>query len=177
MKAKILLLLTVVTFLTACETNDSNVSVTEADLIGTWNLKSQTIEDGTFNVTTQGQTLSANYSGLAEDIDFTYTFSTTPNQLDSQGRYNFTASINFFGQTETEEEEINTDVFPIPSVNWSLNGDSITITEGSNELPAILNIIEFSSNFMKLRGEIDESETFDGETIATKATIYIELEK
>lgn len=97
MKAKILLLLTVVTFLTACETNDSNVSVTEADLIGTWNLKSQTIEDGTFNVTTQGQTLSANYSGLAENIDFTYTFSTTPNQLDLQGRYNFTASINFFG--------------------------------------------------------------------------------
>ena len=46
MKTKILLLFTLITFLFACETNDDpNISITEADLMGTWSLKSQTLED------------------------------------------------------------------------------------------------------------------------------------
>ena len=69
MKTKILLLFTLITFLFACETNDDpNISITEADLMGTWSLKSQTLEEGTITVSSQGDSFSANYSAVAEDI-------------------------------------------------------------------------------------------------------------
>ena len=178
MKTKILLLLALVTFITACETNDNaNINISNADLIGTWNLKSQTLEDGSFSITTQGQTLTATYSALAKDIDFTYSFSENPNKVNLQGSYTFVTTASFLGQNEVEEQEINTDLSPITSANWSLsNGNIIKITE-NGELPAILNVEEFSSNYMKLTGEINETVTENGETIIIKATIYIELEK
>lgn len=178
MKSKVLLLLTLVTFLTACETNDnSNITITKADLVGTWNLKSQIVEDGSFNATIQGQNISATYSALATDINFTYTFSEDPNKVELQGKYKFTATTNFFGQTETEVQEINTDLIAIPSASWSLNGESITINEDNNSLPTILNVVEFSSNYIKLKGELNQTETDNGESVTIKGTLYIELEK
>lgn len=178
MKTKILLLLAIVTFITACESNDNdNVNITSADLIGTWNLKSQTIEDGSISMTNNGQNLSINYSAISKNIDFTFSFSENPNKLNLQGSYTFVTTASLFGQTEVEEQEINTDLSPISSVDWSLTGgNTITITE-NGELPAILNIEEFSANYMKLKGEIDETITESGETVKTKATIFIELEK
>ena len=45
MKFKILLLFTVVTLFTSCESNnDLDIAITETDLIGTWNIKEQTLE-------------------------------------------------------------------------------------------------------------------------------------
>jgi hypothetical protein len=178
MKAKILLLITLVTFLTACESNDDpNFSLTEADLIGTWSLKSQTLEEGTITVSSQGDSFSANYSAVAEDIDFTYTFSNAPNELELQGEYNFITSVEFFGQTETEEQEINTDFFPVPTASWSLNENSITITENYSTFPAILNVVEFSANYIKLEGKIEETESEDGDRISIEGTMFIELVK
>jgi len=179
MKTKFFLILTFIIFITACETNDyPNIDISEADLVGTWNLKSQVIKDGTLIVSIQDESISGNYSSIAEDIDFTWTFSKNPNKLDLQGKYNFIISMIFLGQTETEEQEINTDLIPIPSSSWSLNGNSITITEDNFGLPImILNVMEFSPNYIRLEGEIDESETDNGYSITKKATLYIELEK
>ena len=177
MKAKILLLLTIVTFLSACESNnDPNIDITSSDLLGTWNLTKQVIEDGSTTFTFSGQTLSATYEAVATNLDFTYSFSEAPNKLDLLGSYTITTNVSFLGQNDEEVQEVNTDSLPINSVEWSLNGSSITFTE-NNELPTILNVEEFSTNFLRLKGEIDQTETIDGETISIKATMYIELER
>lgn len=176
MKIKIFLLLSLVTLFSACETNeDPNISLSEADLIGTWSLKSQTLEEGTITVSSQGDSFSANYYAVAEDIDFTYTFSIPPNELELQGKYNFITSVEFFGQSETEEQEINTDFFPIPTASWSLNGNSITITENYSTFPTVLNVVEFSGNYIKLEGKIDETESEDGDRISIQGTMFVEL--
>ena len=177
MKTKILLLITIVSFLIACESNDnSNLNITSADVIGTWNLSEQTIEDGSINITSQGVDISATFSGFAKDINFTYSFSETPNKLSLQGKYTFTTNVSFLGQNEIEEQEIDTDLFPIPAISWSLNGNSIIISE-NGELPTVMNVEEFSANYLKLKGEINETITENGESITTAATITIVLEK
>ncbi|KGL64022.1 hypothetical protein [Polaribacter sp. Hel1_85] len=177
MKTKILLLLTVVTFLTACETNDNaNISITSADLIGTWNLTQQSIDNGSMILTTQEATLNATYSAYAEDIDFTYSFTENPNKLNLAGSYNLVATANFLGQNNTEKEEVDTSLYPIDAVEWSLNGNTLTIIE-NEDFPTILNVEEFSEGYLKLKGEIDETESIDGESVQIKATITIILEK
>ncbi|MEE9408564.1 MAG: hypothetical protein V3V28_10880 [Polaribacter sp.] len=177
MKTKILLILTLVTFLSSCETNNNAaLNITSADLIGTWNLKSQIIEDGSLAITTQGQTLTANYSAEAKNIDFRFIFSDNPTKLNLNGKYTFVTTASFLGQNQVEEQEIDTDLVPITSIDWALNGNAITITENGN-LPTVLNVEEFSTNYLKLKGEVDQTETDNGESVHLKATIYIELEK
>lgn len=177
MKIKVLLLLAVVTFLTSCEDNDNtNVNITSENLIGTWNLASQKIEDGSFSTTFQGQNVSFNYAAIAKDIDFTYTFSEKPNKLNLNGSYNLVATISAFGIEEIREEKVDTNLYPTAAASWSLEGNTITFTE-ENDLPAVLNVEEFTGNYLKLKGEINETATENGEAVTIKATIIIELEK
>ena len=177
MKTKILLLLTVITFLTACESNENeNIDIKNADLIGTWNLTQQSIDDGSMILTSQGNTLNATYSAYAKDIDFTYTFTENPNKLNLAGSYNLVASANFLGQNNTEEEEVDTNLYPIDAVEWSLNNNILTIIE-NEDFRTILNVEEFSEGYLKLKGVIDETESMDGESVKIKATITIVLEK
>ena len=176
MKSKILLLLTLVTFLTACETNDNNIIISEADLIGTWNLTKQTVENGSFTVSAQGQTINANYSAVTKDIDFRYTFSQNPNQLNFDGKYTLVATVNVLGVSNSEEQEVDTNQFPMTSANWSLDRNTLTFTD-SQDIPAVLNVVAFSGNYLKLQGDFNETQSFNGDTVTVEGTIIIELSK
>jgi hypothetical protein len=176
MKTKILLLLTIAPFLMSCESSDetSTASITKADLIGTWNLTKQTIEDGSINLTTQGQTISATYSVFMKDINFTYTFSENPDKLTLEGNYTQVYTTSFSGQNTTEEELISTNSPMV--IDWSLTENTVVISE-INGYPTTMNIVDFSSNYIKIMGEIDQTETDSGGTLTQKATIIIELER
>ena len=179
MKIKILLFLTTVLFLSACENNDNlDVSITDADLIGAWNLTSQTIENGEMSMTSSGSTLSMTYTAESKNLDMVYTFSENPNELKLDGSYKFITTTSFLGQTENDEQLIDTSTYPIDATSWVLNSNNtITISESTDNLPTILTIEEFSTNFIKLKGVIDESETYNGDSITIKATISMVLEK
>jgi hypothetical protein len=175
MKAKILLMITVILFLTGCESNDTQNSLllSSADLIGNWNLTSQTIEDGTLTVISDGQTITATYAGYAKDIDVIFSFTENPNEVTLNGRYTLVNTISVLGQDQIEEEEVILSDSEIS--NWSLDNNVLTITEDGIE--AKFSIDEFSATSIKLKSEIDETETFNDESISTKATLYIVLEK
>jgi hypothetical protein len=179
MKTKILLFFTTVLFLTGCQSNDNlDINITNADLIGAWNLTSQTIENGEMSITSSGTTLSITYSAEAKDIDMLYTFSENPNSLLLEGSYKFLTTATFLGETEVEEQLIDTSNDPIDATSWVLNSNNtITITDSTTSLPTILTIEDFSTNYIKLKGVIDESESDSGDSITIKATIYMTLEK
>ena len=174
MKAKILLMITAILFLTGCESNDTpnSLLLSSADLIGNWNLTSQTIEDGTLTVISDGQTITATYAGYAKDIDMIFSFTENPNEVTLDGRYTLVNTISILGQDQIEEEVILSDS---ETSNWSLDNNVLTITEDGIE--AKFSIDEFSATSIKLKSEIDETETFNNESISTKATLYIVLEK
>ncbi|MGK0326075.1 MAG: hypothetical protein ACJA1D_001422 [Polaribacter sp.] len=175
MKAKILLMITVILFLTGCESNDTpnSLLLSSADLIGNWNLTSQTIEDGTLIVISDGQTITATYAGYAKDIDVIFSFTENPNEVTLNGRYTLVNTVSVLGQDQIEEEEVILSDSEIS--NWSLDNNVLTITEDGIE--AKFSIDEFSATSIKLKSEIDETETFNDESISTKATLYIVLEK
>jgi hypothetical protein len=175
MKAKILLMITAILFLTGCESNDTQNSLllSSADLIGNWNLTSQTIEDGTLTVISDGQTITATYAGYAKDIDVIFSFTENPNEVTLNGRYTLVNTISVLGQDQIEEEEVILSDSEIS--NWSLDNNVLTITEDGIETK--FSIDEFSATSIKLKSEIDETETFNNESISTKATLYIVLEK
>ena len=175
MKIKILLMITAILLLTGCESNDSpnSVLLTSADLIGNWNLASQTIEDGTLTVISDGQTITATYASYAEDIDVIFSFTENPNEVMLEGRYTLVNTISFLGQDEIEEEEV---ILNDPEIsNWSLDNNVLTITEDG--IDARFSVEEFSATSIKLKSEIDETETYNDESISTKATLHIVLEK
>jgi hypothetical protein len=58
-----------------------------------------------------------------------------------------------------------------------LNENSTTITKNYSRLPAILNVVEFSANYIKLKGKIEETESEDGDRISIQGTMFIELVK
>ena len=174
MKAKILLMITAILFLTGCESNDTpnSLLLSSADLIGNWNLTSQTIEDGALTVISDGQTITATYAGYAKDIDMIFSFTENPNEVTLDGRYTLVNTISILGQDQIEEEVILSDS---ETSNWSLDNNVLTITEDGIE--AKFSVDEFSATSIKLKSEIDETETFNDESISTKATLYIVLEK
>ena len=176
MKNKILILFLLVAFLTACETNDNNINISEADLIGTWNLTKQTVENGSFTISAQGQTVNANYSADTKDIDFRYIFSQNPNELSLDGKYTLVATVNVLGVSNSEEQEVDTSQLPMNSANWSLSGNTLTFTD-SQDIPAVLNVVAFSGNYLKLQGDFNETQSFNGDTVTVEGTIIIELSK
>lgn len=179
MKIKILLLFTVISILTACESNENNTtSITNADIIGTWNLTSQDITDGNMVLIVQGETISVSYSQTSKDIDMTYSFSDTPKTVSIQGKQTSVITTSVLGETFTEEENIDTDIEPIEDATWKLNSNgTITITEDNQ--PFIFTVKEFSGNYLKLTGEINEtvSDTDSEESITLRAIMSIVLEK
>ena len=67
------------------------------------------------------------------------------------------------GQTETEEYDMDE---TIPPGNWTLNGKVLTVTNGAESQTAT--ILEQTATTLKLKSEVNESETDQGMTVAVK---------
>ena len=176
MKSKILLLLTVITFLTACESNENiNISITSADLIGTWNVTSQTVES-TNTVTSQGTSATYQTSGYGKDYNLTYTFSEDPNILKTQGGYTFVVTTNLPGQPATTQETPITTVDGLDSGSWSLNDTTITVTDNNNQ-SSIIQVTSFTGNVLKLKISVDQEQDLFGTNIKIVGESFVTLEK
>lgn len=178
MKTKILLLCTVVSLFLACEANrTSDFSVTEADLIGNWNLASVTMEDGTINIDLgDGNVMSENCTVVAKDMDMT--FSCTIDSLKMikvQGGLTAEIAFTFLGKRYTETEDIDSDSIPTPNYTWKLNADN-TITVAHNPT-LVFTIEEFDTNTLKLSARLNETRTYNGKPTTIEGAINIVLEK
>ena len=176
MKTKILSLIVFVLILSSCETEDTNVTVTEADLIGVWNLTEQTIENGLITYSGNGQNLSATYSAYAKNIEMTLTFTDNPKKIYATGKYTIVTTVSALGQTQTEEEEIYAVNDPDLSPTWELNGNIILFSNDS-DFPANMIIDSFDGTTLRLRGEVDETVSENGQSATAKATMRMALMK
>ncbi|ARV14495.1 lipocalin family protein [Polaribacter sp. SA4-12] len=178
MKKKILLLLTVITFLTACESNDNlDINITNADLIGTWNATEQTMELAS-SFTINGVTITSNSSGYGKDFDFIYTFAENPNIVAATGSYTSvtTTTSSIPGQQDIDQEiELNS-IEGFDSGIWSLDGNSITISDSSGQSNTA-EIVEFTGSKLKLKIAIDESQNISGINADISGEIFLTLEK
>lgn len=178
MKTKVLFLFTITFTLFSCESSNEPLEITNAEIVGTWNLTKQTLE-AEYTLTSQGQTqnhmiLNAN----AEDIDATFTFSNKPNELVINGSYKLVTTSTYSGATYNEEETFNTNITPFKPVYWYLNGNNLNFTDDTSQFMSnVFYIEEYSSNHLKLKGEFNHTETISDITEIVTEVIYIELER
>jgi hypothetical protein len=178
MKTRILLLLTVITFLTACESNDNtNIDITSADLIGTWNATAQTLELATSAII-QGVTITSNSSGYGKDFDFIYTFSENPNIVTTSGSFTSVTNTtsNIPGQSDIDQEiELNS-IDGFDSGTWNLDNNTITISDSSGQT-SVAEVVEFTGSKLKLKITIDESQNISGISADISGEMFLTLEK
>ncbi|PQJ78556.1 hypothetical protein [Polaribacter porphyrae] len=177
MKLKHFLIIAFLATFTACDTDDNlNISITEADLIGTWNLKEQRIEDGSVSYVSSGKNITALYSAYAKEINMTLTFADNPKKASTEGKYTIVATATYNGRTETEEEEVYAINDPNENPNWELDGNNITFSNDKN-IPANLVVDSYDGKTLRLKAIVNQTEKDGLESITIKGTMYMVLEK
>ena len=176
MKTKILLLLTVITFLTACESNENeNINVTTDDIVGVWNATGFTL-DSDASITHKGITINYNINSFGKDFDFVYTFSENPNEVSAIGSYTSVTTTTITGQPVDVQELSISSLNGLDSGTWSLiNSNTITFTDSG-----VINtaeIVEFTGTKIVLKGSIDETQNLNGDSVNISGEIFLTLEK
>jgi hypothetical protein len=161
MKITKLLLLSLVVIFFSCSEDEDPKPTTEG-MVGAWAITALDYK-GTTTTSAEGLSMKAEFTGTGKDMNLITTFGANPNIVTSQGSYTIVLTTNMMGQTETQEypfEEVVTDG------TWSLNGNTLTITNDFDSQTAT--IVEQNSTTLKVRIDVDETESDQGITVSTK---------
>jgi hypothetical protein len=163
MKITKLLLLSVAVMLFSCG-DDEEFQPTSQGMVGAWQITAVDYK-GTTTTSAQGMSIKADFTGTGKDMTLTTTFGASPNTVTTQGSYTIVLKTTVAGQTETEEypvEEIFSDG------TWTLDGKTLSITDASGTEKAT--IIEQTSTSLKMKVDINETETQQGITVTTNVS-------
>jgi hypothetical protein len=177
---KKLLFLFFVATLASCTQNnginiDNNTNGAASDLIGTWNVTAQRIENGATETTFGGQTTTVNFESYGKDFNFTYVFTGSPNNVVAQGTYTNVVTTTVAGQVVTQETPARS-IDGFDNGTWILGTNTLTIaTIGGNSDVAFIE--EFTPTKLVLKIIIDQTIDQGGIAATTKGTMYLVLEK
>jgi hypothetical protein len=151
---------------TACSEDDNTPNSNE--LAGSWRMESLDYS-GTSTTTTGGQTASADFDGVASDIDLTIDFSENPNQYTTSGSYKVTVTSEVNGMTFEQTQEFNGF---LDNGTWERDGDIIMVTTGSGELSEAT-IATLNANTLILESVDSETNVTPDITTVTQVTSVI----
>lgn len=147
--------------------NDNSNDPT-ADLVGTWDLVAL---DYTGTSSTGIEGISIDFSGVAQNIDYTLEFSENPNEFVAGGSYDIELTTSLFGIEETQTVTVNdassTGNYSINDDMLTTDGDAISIDNGlpmDINIPNDLTIIELTDTTLMLNQESNQIVIQDGVT-------------
>lgn len=155
----VLLCLTVISW--SCS-EDEDPMPTSQGMVGTWAISNLEYK-GTTTTSFEGGSLRADFTGTGKDMDLTTSFSANPNNVTSAGSYTIVLKTTMMGQTTTQEmmmDQVVTDG------TWTLSGRDLTIT--NDGIPQTATIVDQTSTTLKLKVDVNQSETDQGITVSTK---------
>ncbi len=162
-------------FITSCATNDSDVTISDTDLIGAWNLTEHYTENGIFAITQNGVTINATYQAIGSNFDFIITFSDNPKTTTSGGSYVLNATVSMLGQTETWEENVEVPA-NTSGGSWSLENGILTMSEQGESVQA--EVIDFDGTTLKLKFSLDKNlDLGTGESANISGQVYMTFTK
>ncbi len=172
--------------LTSCSKSDEDINYNASDLLGEWNLASYTYS-GNFDVSNGTISLyTGDFEGRAINIDATTTFTENPNKANYSGSYDLSVQ-----QTDSNGQTTQ-DTYTIGSttsvVDWELRDNLLILSNGElvevdlpDEISSFTNIgdgdleiIELTSDSLKLRKSIDQNISQGGATAIIKLDIAID---
>ena len=121
--------------------DDATPEVTSADLIvGTWNMTSNTVDDGNATATVQGFPITVDFTWVGKEYDYQLTFD-EDNMVVESGSLTLVLTYSTLIQTETEEIPLNVgdgsgDV--LLSGEYSVSNSQLTVTDTGETLTATI---------------------------------------
>ena len=150
------------------ENGNSGGTDVSGDLLGSWQMISFNYT-GTTVTTVQGITLTADFVGVASDIDYVIEFTETPNNFSATGGYDLELTTTSSGQSFVENVE---DLNVSSNGTWSKNNNTIVFTETSEDGEATIEILNDTT--LKFTQIVDENINQQGvESTVNTNNVYI----
>lgn len=124
-------------FLFSC--SEEEILPTVEDVIGNWQVTNLEYS-GNSTTTFLDQSFTVPFNGVGQNMDMSLIFNESPQNFTTNGTYDIELSYDLQGQPVTQQ--IQGLPFLVPSGEWALEGNEITLTSGSLE-PQIAKIISF----------------------------------
>tara|TARA_R110002049_G_scaffold309014_2_gene515820 strand:+ start:665 stop:1225 length:561 start_codon:yes stop_codon:yes gene_type:complete len=141
----------IILIFSACEKEDktspsSNQSTTpivsSSTLVGDWEMTSLDYA-GASSVSAGGSTITTQFTGVGKNFTYTIEFTDNPKRYSATGGYTVTLTSLFNGSSNVQD-------VPIPDASssgtWSLNGNTLTITDDVSGDPTTTEILSSSNN-------------------------------
>ncbi len=167
---KVLFVLVVMLFIGGCAKEDDTTEIS-GSVVGVWNCTALNYS-GTTVTELMGQSITSNFTGEGQNIDFTLTFSENPNTATSSGTYDIFLTTTTLGQTQTQT---------IPDIEfeytgtWSQNGNDLTIVKDG--VPATATIVAMTETTLEVNITDVETSSINEATVTTTINSTIRFVK
>lgn len=150
----LLAILCLISVISCKSDDDATPEITNADLIvGTWNMTSNTVDDGNATARIQGFPITADFTWVGKDYDYQLTFD-EDNKVAESGSLTLVLSYSTLIRTEEQEIPLNTgdngDV--LLSGTYSVSSDQLTVTDDGETVTATID--ELTETTLRLSVEI-----------------------
>ncbi|MDA9348861.1 hypothetical protein OAB30_04420 [Polaribacter sp.] len=150
------IVLLLVTNFISCTSNDSiGQTITEADLLGLWEVSELYTENGTTGIYFNGQSISGAYSAVGSDFDMTALFEENPNNFYTSGSFTFNGTISFLNEQFTTQQVVDAIPSFISPASWSLQDNTIALSNADETI--LSSIIYFNNDTLRLKSAINEN--------------------
>lgn len=147
LKNYFLISLFTISLFTSCSEEDNNettpnevVSITEADLVGEWELTGFKVDNGKSTTSVAGQEFTSEFTQQGSNFDYSAVITRNPNIMTGEGSYTLTTNttITVLGepQTNTQSVDINSDNLDsnLLSGEWELIEGGTVLQSTNKEL-------------------------------------------
>ena len=164
---------------TGCATDDGELNIDTANLLGDWNLVDINSENGEATITEDGVTITVDFELSSENEDLQITFDESPNVVSSEGSFTQVTTISTLGQTEVEETLIE-GVFL--DGNWILEGDQLTINSENEfnddfDFVPTFEITRLSDTILEIRQDLNQQLTFSDNNLETNGILILTFQR
>lgn len=142
-------------------------------LVGSWILKSATIDNGTATTVISNNTYSLDYTATSTNENVNVVFTENPNKVESSGNYEMVINFTFLDKDYSENIISET---PFTNGDWEVMNNKIVLA--SNEIvDGNYEIDEQNETTLILKAEVDRIIQAGGVDLDTKGTLVITLSK
>jgi len=144
------------TSLFSCTSNESiSASISQNDLLGSWNISEFYTNNGNASVYFNGQNLQGTFDAFGSDFNMTALFEETPNNFSTSGGFTLNSTISFLSQQFSNQEIIDFIPQYLSPASWLLQDNSISFSSQNETIMA--DIIYFNNDTLRLKTIVDQS--------------------
>lgn len=177
MKSKVLLFILSTYMIFSCTDSDNTaLSITDSDILGTWNITGFSIDDATILTSTNGMSYTTTSNIEGKDYNASISFSENPKEVELDGSITIDAAIGLYGENQAASyaiESLETDEIAI----WSIANNLITLTDQNNDHSIVLKVLEYSENKILCEVSLTESIAENDITVEVAGIAIVILEK